>query len=275
VKRIDAHHHLWRYTTEEYGWIDDRMSVLRRNFLVPDLKLETEQAGVSGTVAVQARQTVEETECLLQFAEAEPLIVGVVGWLPIASEKFPALLEQFAARPKLKGLRHIVQAEPAGFLDGEAFNRGIAQMHGTGLVYDILIFARQLAESIQFVDRHPEQAFVLDHVAKPSIAAGEIEAWAEEIRELAKRPNVSCKVSGMVTEADYDRWTPEQLEPYFDVVLDAFGPDRLMVGSDWPVIVVACSYERWWKIVAGWIARLSEAEQAAILGGTATRIYSL
>ena len=275
LRRIDAHHHLWRFTTDEYGWIDDSMSALRRDFLPPDLKLETELAGVSGTVAVQARQTVEETEWLLSLAEAEPLIAGVVGWMPIAASEFPELLERYSVRPKLKGLRHVVQGEAVGFLDGEAFNLGIAQLQERRLTYDILVFARQLAETIRFVDRHPGQAFVLDHIAKPSIAASEIEAWSTDIRELARRPNVSCKLSGMVTEADFEDWSPEQLEPYCDVVLEAFGPGRIMVGTDWPVITVGCSYVRWWQIVEAWVARLSEAEQAAILGGNATRTYAL
>jgi len=197
--RVDAHHHLWRYTPEEYGWIDDAMQTLRRDFLLADIEREARAAGVDATVVVQARQTVEETAWLLQLAAQSRWIHGVVGWLPIASDDFPAALERFEAGPLLKGLRHVVQAEPDGFLDGAEFNRGIAALGGTGLVYDVLIFARQLEEATRFVDRHPQQVFVLDHIAKPSIAVGEISQWSKDIRELARRENVVCKLSGMVT----------------------------------------------------------------------------
>jgi L-fuconolactonase len=271
--RVDAHHHLWRYTPEEYGWIDDAMQTLRRDFLLADIEREARAAGVDATVVVQARQTVEETAWLLQLAAQSRWIHGVVGWLPIASDDFPAALERFEAGPLLKGLRHVVQAEPDGFLDGAEFNRGIAALGGTGLVYDVLIFARQLEEATRFVDRHPQQVFVLDHIAKPSIAVGEISQWSKDIRELARRENVVCKLSGMVTEADWKHWSPQSLQPYFDTVLEAFGPARLMAGSDWPVLTVACSYARWWQTIAEWIAPLSATEREHIEFGTATRTY--
>jgi L-fuconolactonase len=273
--RVDSHHHLWRYTPEEYGWIDDAMQVLRRDFLPEDLEREALAAGVMATVAVQARQTVGETAWLLQLAAQSELIRGVVGWLPIAADDFPSALERFDAGPLLKGLRHVVQGEPAGFLDGAEFNRGIAALRGTGLVYDVLIFARQLAEATRFVDRHPQQLFVLDHIAKPEIAAGEIKQWGKDIRELARRENVVCKLSGMVTEADWAQWSPASLKPYFDTVLEAFGPARLMAGSDWPVLTVACTYQRWWQTIAEWIAPLSATERAEVESGTAIRTYRL
>lgn len=274
--RIDAHHHLWRFTPDEYGWISDDMRVLRRDFLLADLRHELRTASVHGTVAVQARQTVEETEWLLSLASSsDSPILGVVGWLPIASPDFPAQLESALTQPRLRGLRHVVQAEPEGFLDADAFNRGIASLKSTGLVYDILIFARQLAEATRFIDRHPGQSFVLDHIAKPEIRAGEIKQWERGIRELAKRPNVTCKVSGMVTEADPANWSAAQLKPYFDIVLEAFTPNRLMIGTDWPVLTMGCTYAQWWRTVEDWAARLSADQRAAILGGTATRIYKL
>jgi L-fuconolactonase len=273
--RVDSHHHLWRYTPEEYGWIDDAMQSLRRDYLPEDLEAEARAAGVRATVAVQARQTVAETAWLLQLAAQSELIRGVVGWLPIAADDFPSALERFDAGPLLKGLRHVVQGEPAGFLDGAEFNRGIAALNGTGLVYDVLIFARQLAEATRFIDRHPQQLFVLDHIAKPEIAAGEISQWSKDIRELARRENVICKLSGMVTEADWSHWSPQSLQPYFDTVLQAFGPARLMAGSDWPVLTVACAYGRWWQTIAEWIAPLSAAERAEIESGTAIRTYRL
>jgi L-fuconolactonase len=273
--RVDAHHHLWRYTTEEFGWIDDAMQSLRRDFLPEDLEREARAAGVQAAVAVQARQTVAETAWLLQQAAESELIRGVVGWLPIAAEDFPSAMERFDAGPLLKGLRHVVQAEPEGFLDGAEFNRGIAALRGTGLVYDILIFARQLAEATRFVDRHPQQLFVLDHIAKPTIAAGELTQWSKDIRELARRENVVCKLSGMVTEADWSQWSRQSLQPYFDTVLEAFGPARLMAGSDWPVLTVACTYARWWQSIAEWIAPLSADERGQIEAGTAIRTYQL
>jgi L-fuconolactonase len=273
--RVDAHHHLWRYTPEEYGWIDDAMQSLRRDFLPEDIEREALVAGVQATVAVQARQTVAETAWLLQLAAQSELIRGVVGWLPIAADDFPSALERFDAGPLLKGLRHVVQGEPAGFLDGAEFNRGIAALRNTGLVYDVLIFARQLAEATRFVDRHPQQVFVLDHIAKPEIAAGEISQWSKDIRELARRENVVCKLSGMVTEADWSQWSPASLKPYFDTVLEAFGPARLMAGSDWPVLTVACTYPRWWQTIAEWMTPLSAPEREAIESGTAIRTYNL
>ncbi len=273
--RVDSHHHLWHYTPEAYGWIDDSMRVLRRDFLPPDLALETSATQIDATIAVQAWQTLEETHWLLSLAAESPLIHGVVGWAPIASKDFPTILDQLTGNPLLKGLRHVVQAEPDGFLDAPAFNRGIESLLSTGLVYDILIFARQLAEATRFVDRHPAQSFVLDHVAKPDIKHDSFATWHAAIRELARRQNVTCKLSGMVTEADFHTWSPAQLQPYFDTVLEAFGPERLMFGSDWPVLTVACGYARWVETVDAWLAPLSHKERAAIQGETAARIYSL
>jgi L-fuconolactonase len=201
-------------------------------------------------------------------------IRGVVGWLPLAAENFSALLEEVQT-PALKGLRHVIQAEPAGFMDGKEFNRGVDALLDAGLVYDILIVSQQLTEAIRFVDRHPKQAFVLNHIAKPNIRKHEIETWSRDLHELARRPNVSCKLSGMVTEADTANWSSATLGPYFQVVLEAFGPGRLVVGTDWPVITLGCNYARWWEIVESWIAPLSLADQAAILGQNAVRIYGL
>lgn len=274
--RIDAHHHLWRYTAEEYSWISEQMGVLRRDFLPQDLKQVLDIAGIHGAIAVQARQTLEETEWLLRMTEESPWIRGVVGWAPIVAPEFPEVLKKLRKNPRLKGLRHIVQDEPDDdFILGEAFNRGIDALRGTGLVYDVLIHARHLPQAIRFVDRHPEQAFVLDHCAKPRIASREIEPWRGQIRELARRPLVHCKVSGMVTEADWARWTPDDLRPYFEVVLEAFGPERLMFGSDWPVALLASEYQRWVDAVAAWTAGLSANEREAVWGGNAARVYAL
>jgi L-fuconolactonase len=273
--RVDAHHHLWRYDAAEYGWIDEPMRALRRDFLPEELAREMQAAGVDAAVAVQARQTMEETRWLLEQAKASRKIRGVVGWAAIAADDFSAMVEELALEPLLKGLRHVVQAEPEGFLDGADFNRGIAAMRGSGLVYDVLVYARQLEEAARFVDRHPEQIFVLDHMGKPAIASDGFAAWAWDFRELARRDNVVCKVSGMVTEADWERWNAEDLERYFDVAVEAFGPSRLMVGSDWPVLNVACVYGRWWDTVRRWTGRLTTAEREAIEGEVAARVYSL
>jgi L-fuconolactonase len=276
MKRIDAHHHLWRYTPEEYGWLDESMAALRRDFLPKDLVREIAVAGIDGTVAVQARQTMEETRWLLKMADECDAIRGVVGWAPIAGEDFPEVMEEFEHRPKLKGLRHVIQGEKdENYILREDFNSGIRAMLGSGLVYDILIYERHLPQTIDFVDEHPEQAFVLDHVGKPMIAAGVIEPWATRMRELGRRENVWCKVSGMVTEAEWTSWSAETLRPYLDVVVEAFGVRRLMAGSDWPVCLVACEYGRWFDALREYFAGFSETERDAVFGGTAVEVYGL
>ena len=272
---IDAHHHLWHYTAEEYGWIDESVAELRRDFLAEDLQRELAAARVDGAVVVQARQTDEETRWLLSVARETPHIFGVVGWAEIAGENFPAHVEQLAQEPQLVGLRHVVQAEPDGFLDGAAFNRGVRAMQHTDLVYDVLIYERQLEEATRFIDRHPQQAFVLDHIAKPKIATSELEPWRKRIAELARRPNVCCKVSGMVTEANPKSWTPEQLRPYLDAVVEAFGPQRLMAGTDWPVCLVGTSYGGWWSLLRNYFAEFNDDERASVFAECAMRVYSL
>ncbi|MDA8746182.1 amidohydrolase family protein [Rubripirellula amarantea] len=272
---IDAHHHFWVYDTAEFGWIDDNMRTIRRNFLPEDLEAEAAAAGIDGVVSVQARQTVEETDWLLDLARSNDLVQGVVGWLPLASKNLKPELDRVAHDPKLKGVRHVVQDEAPGFLDDPEFNRGIGELKACGLVYDLLLFEHQLVEAIRFVDRHPSQSFVVDHIAKPQIKLNRIDPWRENIHELAKRDNVTCKISGMATEADYSDWTESQLQPYVETVLEAFGPKRLMFGSDWPVCLVAVGYRQWIDLVRECIAPLSSDEQVAILSGTATKIYHL
>jgi L-fuconolactonase len=272
---IDAHHHLWQYSASEYEWIDDRMTILRRDFLPAEFIAELTNTGIDGAVTVQARQTLQETQWLLELANKHKEILGVVGWAPIASPDFETSLDALAANPKLAGLRHVVQAEPEGFLDGEDFNRGIRAMRDTRLVYDLLVVEHQLGEAIRFVDRHPQQMFMLDHIAKPKIAAGEIEPWRAQIQELSKRSNVCCKISGMVTEDSWSHWSIDSLQPFLDTVVSAFGPDRLMAGSDWPVCLVATGYAQWWHLLRNYFANFSDAERADICGATATRIYNL
>ena len=274
--RIDAHHHLWRYTPEEYGWLDESMAALRRDFLPKDLVREIAAAGIDGTVAVQARQTMEETRWLLKMADECDAIRGVVGWAPIAGEDFPEVMEEFEHRPKLKGLRHVIQGEKdENYILREDFNSGIRAMLGSGLVYDILIFERHLPQTIDFVDEHPQQVFVLDHVAKPMIAAGVMDPWAARMRELGRRENVWCKVSGMVTEASWTSWTPDDLAPYVRRVLDWFGPDRCMFGSDWPVCLLAASYDEVLSATRTVLRELTQPELDGVLGGNAIRVYRL
>lgn len=274
TSRVDAHHHLWRYNPQEFDWLRGDLSVLQRDFLQATLVREMHSANVATAVAVQARQTIAETDWLLQVAAQCDEIAGVVGWLPIADAPFHALLERYLPDRKLKGLRHVVQGESVGFMDGSAFNQGIERLANTGLVYDLLILQHQLQEATRFVDRHPAQVFVLDHVAKPKMPLGELEPWRTHLFALAERPNVVCKLSGMVTEAGVG-WTAESLQPYFEVALEAFSPQRLMIGTDWPVLTAHCTYAGWWKVVEGWISALSMNEQASILGGTAVRTYRL
>jgi L-fuconolactonase len=274
--RIDSHHHFWSYSPEQYPWISDAMAGLRRDFLPEHLRAEIAAAGIDGVISVQARQTVGETSWLLSLADANDFIRGVVGWVPLAEPGVRGVIEKFAANPKLRAVRHVVQDEPDDrFILGTDFNRGVAMLKDFGLVYDILIFERQLTASTEFVDRHPQQVFVLDHIAKPRIADGSIEQWRAGIREMARRENVFCKVSGMVTEADWKTWSAEQLRPYFDTVLEAFGAQRLMFGTDWPVCLAASGYGRWVETVRGFAAVLSADEQEWLFGKTAAAAYRL
>jgi L-fuconolactonase len=274
--KIDAHHHFWTYDPAEYGWITDRMSVIKRDFGPADLKREMSRAGVSAAISIQARQSLEETRALLQFADKRQFIHGVVGWVPLIEDNVSETIAQFASNPKLRAVRHVLHDEPdPDYMLRDDFNRGIGVLKAFGLVYDILIYERHLPQTIQFVDRHPGQVFVVDHLAKPRVKAGERSPWAERIRELAQRPNVYCKISGLATEADHRNWTEEQLQPYMDVVLDAFNPRRLMFGSDWPVCLVAISYMDWVALVDRFSSKLSKSEQERIWSATAKEAYRL
>jgi L-fuconolactonase len=273
---IDAHHHLWKYSAEQYPWITGDMELLQRDFLVDDLKKVVHQAGITGVVTVQARQTLEETEWLLALAGQNDFMRGVVGWVPLAEEDVHYRLEQFSQFPKLKAVRHVLHDEADDlFMLRNDFNRGIAHLKEFNLAYDLLIFERHLPQTIEFVDRHPHQIFVLDHIAKPLIRDGALSPWKASILKLAEHNNVYCKLSGMVTEADWTNWREKDLQPYFDIVIEAFGPERLMFGSDWPVVLVASSYQRWIQTVQHAVSALSENEQAQILGRAAKLVYRL
>jgi L-fuconolactonase len=272
---IDSHQHFWRYSAAEYPWIPVD-SPLQRDWLPADLESLQRPIGFDGSVAVQARQSLEETHWLLDLADAHPRVLGVVGWADLRAPGLDDVLHALAARQRLRGLRHVAQDEPDDeFLARPEFIRGVGRLHAFGLAYDILIYPRQLPAALRLVESLPDQTFILDHVAKPYIRKGEIQPWRDQIRALAAHPKVFCKVSGMVTEADHARWTPEQLQPYVDVVMDAFGPGRLMFGSDWPVCLLGASYARWFEAASGLLKGLSPADRAAVFGGNAQQAYGL
>ncbi|MFZ0690144.1 MAG: amidohydrolase family protein [Acidobacteriaceae bacterium] len=273
--RIDAHHHFWHYSPAEYDWIDDAMASIRRDFLPADLAPAIASANIDAVVSVQARQTLAETETLLAHATAHPWIAAVVGWVPLIDPAVGDLLDRLAADTTLKGVRHVLQAEPDAYMDRTDFNAGLAQLRPRNLAYDILILHHQLPAAIRLVDRHPDQVFVLDHIAKPPIRNRELQPWARDLVELARRPNVSCKLSGVVTEADYAAWNYEQILPYLEAALAAFTPVRLMFGSDWPVCRVATTYLDWVRTVERFAASLTAAEREALFHSTAARAYRL
>lgn len=273
---VDSHHHFWHYNQANYGWINDDMANLRRDFLPENLQVEIAKAKIDQVISVQARQSLAETDWLLDLANQHDYIAGVIGWLPLAAPELPALLETYRRHPKLKALRHVIQDEADDhFILGKAFNAGVDRLRDCGFTYDILVYERHLPQVIAFVDRHPDQRFVLDHLAKPKIKAGEVEPWAKYLRQLAERPQVWCKLSGMVTEADLQHWTGDLLNVYFEIALAAFGPERLLFGSDWPVCTAAVAYGDWVDLVKGWINPLSADEKNNIMGGNARKAYQL
>lgn len=251
------------------------MSFIQRDFFPSDLEKEIREAGMDGVVTIQARQTLEETRWLLTMAKQNSFIKGVVGWVPLTESSAYTVLESFAEEPRLRAVRHVVQSEPDGFLMRKDFNSGVSILREMGLAYDLLIHERQLPEAIRFVDQHPQQVFVLDHLAKPRVKEQLFDPWRQNLQELARRENVFAKISGLVTEADILTWNEGQLRPYYETALEAFGADRLMFGTDWPVCLVACSYRRWYDVVCNFTAALSPEEKAHIFGGTAERAYGL
>jgi L-fuconolactonase len=273
--KIDAHQHFWNYSTTEYGWIDDAMSLIRRDFLPSELAKEINDVGIDGVVSVQARQKLEETRWLLAMAAQNDFIRGVVGWIPLPDPNVQGVLESLAAEPKLRAVRHQAQSEPDGYLLRKDFNSGVSVLRELGIAYDLLIYEHQLPEAILFVDQHPQQVFVLDHLAKPRVRDQLLDPWRKNLRDLARRENVFCKISGLVTEADFTAWSVAQLRPYFETALEVFGPARLMFGTDWPVCLVACSYRQWYDVVGQLSGSLSPEEKANLFGGTATRAYRL
>jgi L-fuconolactonase len=274
--RIDTHQHFWDFVPASYDWITEEMPALRRSFAPAELRPLLERAGVTATLAVEARGHLDETRSLLRFAAETDFVCGVVGWLPLMEPDAPRLIEQLSSQSSLRGVRHWMGApNDTSFMTQSALHEGVSLLERAGLTYDLMLWPLQLPAATQFVDRHPRQVFVVDHFAKPFIRAGAIEPWSQHLRELARRPNVYCKLSGLTTEADHARWSVDDLRPYVEVVLEVFGPRRLMFGSDWPVCTLASGYQRWVETVEVLIAGTSADERARIWSGTAIEAYRL
>jgi L-fuconolactonase len=282
--RLDAHQHFWRYSAAEYEWIDESMAALRRDFLPTDLRPLLDRSAMHGSIAVQARQSLEETRWLLELARQNDFIRGVVGWVDLCSPLVAEEFGQFASEKKLVGVRHVVQGEPDDrFMLRPEFRGGIAQLADLGLAYDLLLYPRHLPVAVELVREFPRQTFVLDHLAKPAIADGlaepqfqlRFESWSRDMRALAKFPNVSCKLSGVVTEALWGRWVYEDFLPYLDAALEAFGASRLMIGSDWPVCTVSGDYAQTLEIIFRFVESLPASDRDAILGGNCARVYGV
>jgi len=272
---LDTHVHFWKYDPKRDAWIDDSMMTIRRDFGPADLREASRGLSVEGFIAVQADPSVAETDFLLGLAAATPEIRGVVGWLDLCGPGLTGQLERYTENPALKGLRHIVQAEPPGYMDRSDFRKGIAALRNYGLSYDILIYAPQLEEACRLARDFPNQAFVLDHLGKPNVREGRLAQWKSGLEKLAEAPNCCCKLSGLVTEAHWGRWTPEELRPYLEAALECFGPTRLLFGSDWPVCLLAADYGQVLGLVRDFISRLSPSEQAQILQANARTFYQL
>ena len=272
---IDSHQHFWKYDPVKNSWIEDHMKVIRRDFLPLDLQPILKKNAIDGCIAVQADQSEAETEFLLSLAENNSFIKGVVGWVDLKAENIEERLAYFARFEKLKGVRHIVQAEPDDYMLDEKFQRGISLLKQFDLTYDILVFPSQLPASIELVNKFPNQKFVVDHIAKPLIKEGKIENWKKNMESLAKSLNVMCKISGMVTEADWNSWKSKDFDPYLDVIFNAFGANRILFGSDWPVCLLAAEYQQQLEIVENYISHLPNEVQDKIMGGNAINFYSI
>ena len=274
--RIDAHQHFWRYNPHEYVWMTTAMDALRRDFLPDDLAPLLQQAQVNGTIAVQARQNVRETEWLLGLADAHSFVKGVVGWVDVRSPRVEEQLERYARHPLLRGIRHVVHDEPDDqFILGPDFLRGLSLVGEFNLTYDLLLFPKHLPYACEVAERFPHQTFILDHIAKPPIKDRALAPWDRDIRRLAAYPHVYCKVSGLVTEAAWGRCTPQDIAPYLDIVFECFGPGRVMFGSDWPVCTLSADYPTVLRLVTDYIQRFPPTVREDILGQTAARCYGI
>lgn len=275
LMQVDTHVHFWKYNKKRDGWITDEMKVLQQDYLPENVALTLKRNGVDGCVAVQASQEEVETLFLIELAKTHDLIKGVVGWVDLRAEQVSERLRYFSQFPVVKGMRHVVQAEPNDFLLRPEFHRGIAALKEFGYTYDILIYHHQLAPALDFVGRFPDQPFVIDHCAKPDIANQRLDDWKKAMREMAQHPQVRCKLSGLLTEARWKEWSPSDFYPYLDVVFEAFGPSRLMFGSDWPVILVSGMYVQWKSLLEKYMEGLTADDRAAVFGRNAIEFYQL
>jgi L-fuconolactonase len=275
--RIDAHHHLWEYNSADYGWIGEQELQLKQNFLNDELAKVSNAHQIDGTVVVQARQSLEETDFLLSLASTSDYIKAVVGWVDLKSPKLEEALEAWSASKVLKGFRHVLQDEPSDdFMLDPAFVNGVKLIAERGYCYDILVFARQLPAVLQFIQKLPDIPLVIDHIAKPSIADNrDFEQWRKAIKQVASHNNVFCKISGMVTEADHQQWKVRDFDAYLDTVFECFGPQRVMFGSDWPVCLLAAEYHQVLAIVESYIERNFPSYKAEIMGLNAKRFYKI
>lgn len=277
LRRVDAHQHFWRYGSDGYGWIGEGMEALKRDFLPDGLRLELDGQGVYGTVAVQARSSEAETDFLLGLAAAHPWILAVVGWIDLRAGDLEARLEARAASAILKGYRHPVQDEPSpsAFLEDGRFNRGVEALQRRGKVYEVLVRSGDLPAAVAFCGRHDRGPLVLDHLGKPDVRNGSAAAWRGRVKPLAALEHVSCKLSGLITEAEWRAWDGRDLLPYLDAALECFGPERLLFGSDWPVCLLSGTYAQVRGLAEAATASLSESEREAVWGGNACRVYGL
>jgi L-fuconolactonase len=276
IPKIDSHQHFWHYDPAKHVWMNDDMSVLKTDYLPADLLPHLKNCGLDGCVAVQANQAEVENEFLLSLANQHDIIKGIVGWVDLRAENVSERLEYYQQFPKIKGFRHVIHDEPElDFMLQPTFLKGISLLKNYGYTYDILIFAKHLPNTLKFVKNLPNQPFVIDHIAKPKIKKGEIDTWKKQLKEVANFENVHCKISGMVTEADWQNWKKEDFTKYLDVVVEAFDTKRIMYGSDWPVCTLAANYEQQFNIVKDYFLSFSEAEQEQFFGGNASKFYQL
>jgi len=273
MQKIDSHQHFWEYEPATHGWIDDAMSVIRKDFLPADLQPILQENNIDGCIAVQADQTIAETDFLLTLQKENSFIKGVVGWVDLRAPNIEERLAHYKQFPAVKGFRHVLQGEAPEFMLQPDFLRGIAALKAFDFTYDILIFPKHLPATIELVKQFPEQPFIIDHIAKPYIKAGLIDEWQKDIKAIAQYRNVHCKISGMVTEADYKLWNKADFTPYLDVVVEAFGTKRILYGSDWPVCLVAASYKRMLHIVEEYFTTFSATEQEDFFGNNAKAFY--
>lgn len=274
-KRIDSHQHFWKFDPVRDSWIDDSMQKIQRDFLPEDLLPLLTENKFQGCVAVEAHQSEQQTNFLLDLASKNDFIKGVVGWVDLRNKNISERLDSFSNDKIIKGFRHVLQAEADDFMLRNDFRNGIAALREFDFTYDILIFHRQLPAAIDLVNRFPEQKFVIDHIAKPNIKSGEIASWEKDIKEISKAENVMCKVSGMVTEADWNNWKFQDLVPYLDVIFENFSADRILFGSDWPVCNVAAEYSKVVNTLEDYMAQFSIQEQNKIWFENAAAFYKL